>query len=153
MIHSHLSYCLNIYGCANTTNLQRLRIKQKEAVRVICNAGYRDHTTPLFKSQKILPLDELIKFSNLKCLHKYTHNRLPLSFPETWVFNRDRNINRVLRNANDFFVPAHDFATLRRLPLFTFPCLWNEEEDRKFAPSHVSYCKPLKMSLLASLVD
>jgi hypothetical protein len=140
MVHSHLSYCLNIYGCANTTNLQRLRIKQKEAVRVICNAGYRDHTTPLFKSQKILPLDEMVKFSNLKFLHKYTHNRLPLSFHETWVFNRDRNINRVLRNANDFFVPAHHFATLRRLPLFTFPRLWNEEEDRKFTPSHVSYC-------------
>jgi hypothetical protein len=120
---------------------------------VICNAGYRDHTTPLFKSQKILPLDEMVKFSNLKFLHKYTHNRLPLSFHETWVFNRHRNINRVLRNANDFFVPAHHFATLRRLPLFTFPRLWNEEEDRKFTPSHVSYCKQLKMSLLANLVD
>jgi hypothetical protein len=55
-----------------TTNLQRLRIKQKEAIRVICNAGYRDPTKPLFKSQKILPLDEMIKFANLKFLHRYS---------------------------------------------------------------------------------
>jgi hypothetical protein len=153
MVHSHLSYCLNIYGCANTTNLQRLRIKQKEAIRVICNAGYRDHTKQLFKIQKILPLDEMIKFANLKFLHRYIHNKLPLSFNDTWVFNRDRNINRVLRNANELFIPAHHFATLKRLPLFTFPRLWNEEEDRKFSVSHSSYCKQLKMSLLASLVD
>ncbi len=37
-IHSHLTYCLNVYSCANTINLQRLRIKQKEAIRVINNA-------------------------------------------------------------------------------------------------------------------
>ncbi len=29
--------------------LQRHRIKQKEAIRVINNARYRDHTQPLFK--------------------------------------------------------------------------------------------------------
>ncbi len=32
--------------------LQRLRIKQKEAIRVINNAGYRDHTQPLFNKKK-----------------------------------------------------------------------------------------------------
>jgi hypothetical protein len=35
MIHSHLSYCLNVYSCANTTSLKKLRIKQKEAIRFI----------------------------------------------------------------------------------------------------------------------
>ena len=111
MIHSHLSYCLNVYSCANTTNLQRLRIKQKEAIRVLCNAGYRDHTKPLFKSQKILPLDEMIKFANLKFMHNYTHRKLPLSFHEIWTANLNRNPERQLRNANDLFIPAHHFAT------------------------------------------
>jgi hypothetical protein len=65
MIHTHLSYCLNVYGCANTTALQKLRVKQKEALRVINLAGFRDHTIPLFRLCKILPLDEMIKFANL----------------------------------------------------------------------------------------
>jgi hypothetical protein len=47
MIHSHLVYCMSIYGCANKTSLNKLKIKQKEAIRVICNAGYREHTAPL----------------------------------------------------------------------------------------------------------
>ncbi len=54
MIHSHIVYCINVYGCANTTSLHRLKIKQKEAVRIISNVGYREHTSPLFKQLKIL---------------------------------------------------------------------------------------------------
>jgi hypothetical protein len=42
MVHSHIVYCINIYSCANTKSLNRLRIKQKQAVRIICNAGFRD---------------------------------------------------------------------------------------------------------------
>ncbi len=30
MVHSHISYCLNVYGCANTTNLQRLKVHKNE---------------------------------------------------------------------------------------------------------------------------
>jgi hypothetical protein len=64
-----LSYCLKVYSCANTTALQKLRVKQKEALRVINLAGYRDHTQPLFQQCKILPLDEMIKFTRLKFMH------------------------------------------------------------------------------------
>jgi hypothetical protein len=154
MIHSHLTYCMNIYSCANTTNLQRLRVKQKEAIRVINNAGYRDHTARLFKLNNILPLDALITFSKLKFMHNYVHHKLPLSFNEMWTYNVNRNPNRLLRNANDFYVPAHHFATVKRFPLFEFPRAWNdEEENRKLIPSSYIYSKQLKISLLASLVD
>ena len=36
--------------------LQRLGIKQIEAIRVINNAGYGDHTQPLFKKNQNPPL-------------------------------------------------------------------------------------------------
>jgi hypothetical protein len=42
-------YCLSIYSCANMSSLNKLKVKQKEAVRIICNSGYRDHTAPLFE--------------------------------------------------------------------------------------------------------
>ncbi len=86
-------------------------------------------------------------------MHIYTHNKLPLSFHETWTLNMNRNPNRQLRNANDLFVPAHHFATVKRFPLFTFPFVWNEETERKYIPSPLIYCKQLKAALLASLVD
>jgi hypothetical protein len=37
IVHSHISYCLNVYGSANTTNLQRFRVKQKESICIINN--------------------------------------------------------------------------------------------------------------------
>ncbi len=69
------------------------------------------------------------------------------------VFNRDRNMSRLLRNANDLFVPAHNFATMKRFPLFTFPRLWNDEEERKLTQSPTLYCKLLKSTLLANIVN
>jgi hypothetical protein len=39
MVHFNLVYCSNIYSCSNTTSLNKLRVKQKQAVRNICNAG------------------------------------------------------------------------------------------------------------------
>jgi hypothetical protein len=153
MVHSHLSYCINVYSSANTTDLQKLRIKQKEALRVITLAGYRDHTKPLFQQCNILPLDEMIKFARLKFMHNYVNNRLPFSFNEIWIYNHVRNPDRMLRNANDLYVPAHNFATIKRFPLFAFPQAWNEENNRKLNPSLNCYCKSLKASLLSSLAD
>jgi hypothetical protein len=31
----------------------RIRIKQKEAIQIITNSGYRDHTAPMFAQLKI----------------------------------------------------------------------------------------------------
>ena len=90
MVHSHITYCLTVYGCANITTLNKLKLKQKEAIRIISNAGFRDHTNRLFKQKGILPLEDLIKFSILKFMHKFKHGKLPFSFNETWVSNRVR---------------------------------------------------------------
>jgi hypothetical protein len=90
MVHSHLVYCVNVYGCANSTSLNKLKLKQKEAIRIIANAGHRDHTAPLFAQLKLLPLDEIIRYNKLKFMHSYTHNLLPISFRHMWTLNRER---------------------------------------------------------------
>jgi hypothetical protein len=141
MVHSHLSYCINIYGSANETSLNRLKLKQKAAIRIVCNAGHRDHTNPLFKCLGILPLNELIKYSYLKCMHNFWHKKLPLSFHDMWTTNRDRNPNLVLRNANNLYIPAHTYDMLKRLPLFSFPKIWNDDSNLKENPSLRAYLK------------
>ena len=152
MIHSHLTYCMSIYSCANKTSLNRLKIKQKEAIRIICNAGYRDHTAPLFAQQKILPFDELARFCILKFMHCFTHNLLPLSFYQMWTLNRDRFPERVLRNADNLHILPHNFATLKRMPLFNFPQIWNLENQDKYNPVHHRYLKNLKRLCLSNIV-
>jgi hypothetical protein len=151
MVHSHLSYCLTVYSCANSTSLNKLRIKQKEAIRAICNAGYRDHTVPLFKQLKILPLNELIQLSILKFMHSFSHNNLPMSFSQMWILNRERFPERALRNANHLYIPAHNYATLKRLPKFNFPSIWNAVGNEKFNPIRHQFLKAVKRTLLQNL--
>ena len=147
MVHSHLMYCLSIYSCANMTSLNKVEIMQKKAIRIICNSGYRDHTAPLFARLGILPFDRLIKLSILKFMHSFIHNRLPISFARMWIFNRERFAERELRNADQLYVPPHRFATLKRMPLFNFPVVWNAEGLDKFNPIPHRYVKNLKNML------
>ena len=151
MVHSHIVYCLNVYSCANATALTPLKLKQKQAIRTICNAGYRDHTGPLFKKLGILPLDNLIQYSQLKFMHAFHHGKLPFSFNETWIPNRIRNPEIVLRNADNLYVPPHHYATTKRFPLFTFPRSWNEAAVIKLNPSQRVFLKNVKSAMLNSI--
>jgi hypothetical protein len=96
MIHSVISYGINIYGCANKTTLEKLIIKQKQAMRIICNATYRAHTSTLFKQLKILPVEKLLQFSNVKLMHSFHFKLLPISFANSWMTNIERNPERTL---------------------------------------------------------
>jgi hypothetical protein len=105
-------------------------------------------TGPLFKKLGILPLDELIKYSQLKFMHDYFHGKLPLSFNDTWIQNRNRNPDLALCNANNLYVPAYQFATTKRFHLFTFPKIWNDASESKYNPSRRVFLKSVKSALL-----
>jgi len=149
MVHSNISYGINIYGCANSSNLEKIRKKQKQAIRIVCNAPYRAHTAPLFKELKILPLDQLIDYCRIKFMHCYHFNKLPLSFNEMWKTNRERNPERILRNADDLFVPAHRVEFVKRLPIIALPTAWNSAPGNRTNPVQHLYLKVLKSLLLA----
>jgi hypothetical protein len=151
MVHSHIAYCLNVYSCANSTSLNKIKLKQKQAIRIVCNAKYRDHTGPLFKQQKILPLDNLIRYSALKFMHKFSHGKLPFSFNEMWTTNRQRNPDIVLRNADNYYVPPHNFATTKRFPFYTFPRIWNEADQSKLNPSLNVFLRNVKSAMFAAI--
>jgi hypothetical protein len=151
MVHSSLIYCINVYGCANKTALTPLFLKQKQAIRIISNSGYRDHTAPLFQQLNILPLEQLIYYSKIKFMHNYTFNKIPPSFRGMWPTNRQRNLIHELRNAEDLHVPAHRIELVKRLPFVSFPAAWNSEDDSKLNPVQHIYLKKLKKSLLNNL--
>jgi hypothetical protein len=58
LVHSSISYCINVYGSANKTTLTPLFLKQKKAIRIVSRANYRDHSRPLFvKHLEYCPLN------------------------------------------------------------------------------------------------
>ena len=61
-IYPYLSYNIIIWGGSFQTHLKPLITQQKRTIRTIANAGYRDHTDPLFKQLKILKLKDIYDF-------------------------------------------------------------------------------------------
>jgi len=93
--------------------MSKVELKQKQAIRTICRAGYRDHTAPLFRNLGILPIDRLVTFYRNKFMHNFVNGRLPISFADVWIRNRDRNQIMALRNVDDLFVPPHRIELIK----------------------------------------
>ena len=85
-------------------------------------------------------------------MHSYVNNRLPFSFNETWITNRERNPELILRNVDDYYVPAHRLETVKRFPYFAFPKLWNDEPPSKLNPNKKLFCSAIKSALLSTII-
>ena len=151
MVHPHLIYCISIYSSATKTQLQKLILQQKKAIRLICNAKYKDHTAPLFKKQKILPFDKLITYANLNFMHQYVNNLLPSSFNNLWKKNVQNVGQMRLRNADDFAIPRNRIETTKRFPLTNMPSTWNEAENVKLIQNRTTFKITLKKELIDSI--
>ena len=68
-----------VWGDGNT---KKLEILQKRAVRIINNSGYKSHTDPILKSEKILKIaDNIIhKLQVSLFMYDYHCRTLPSSF-------------------------------------------------------------------------
>ena len=116
IIHPHLQYCNVIWGNASKSLLTPLFRSQKRAVRRISQVGYLEPTNDLFKTLKILKIQDLNKLETAKFVHK------DLSKPNPKYFTRRRNEHHmVLRHINE--------QTLHLLRP-------NSERERKFILYH-----------------
>jgi len=84
-------------------------------------------------------------------MHNYGFGNLPPSFFDLWQTNRERNVLREHRKADDLYIPPHRIDLNKRMPLVSFPSAWNTIDNRKFNPRQSVFLKELKAELLAGL--
>lgn len=153
LIHPHFLYCNLVWSCTCDSNMKRLLLLQKKAIRIITNSCYNAHTTPLFKRLKVLPIFEQIKYSKLVFMYDYIQKNLPLSFQGLWIRNNERN-SLNLRNANLFYIPRPKKESFKKFPLYNFQKLWNEISTNQELTSNQSrskFCKNLKSHFFSNL--
>jgi hypothetical protein len=104
-VHSHLTYCPIILSSTSKSNLTKLFIMQKKAIRIVSGANYNDHTAEHFLNLHILPLNLIIKQAKLLFMHSIKYGYCPISYHD--VFNRviADNMAYELRYPNEFNVP------------------------------------------------
>ena len=69
LTYPYFNYCNLIWGTAYPSNLNSLVILQKKCIRIINKTGYLDHTDPLFKSSKLLKLEQIHTLSCAKFIY------------------------------------------------------------------------------------
>jgi hypothetical protein len=158
LIHCLLTYANEIWSLSSNSNINKLFLKQKNAIRTVANAKYNSHTAPLFKQLCILPLESIINLSLVKIMFQYKCSLLPVSFVSTWTWKRDRfeaGGAYVLRNEDDVQVPFARTNQLLKFPLVQVPTLWNnlpsEIKNIRNASTFIHSVKNMLLSNLPSI--
>ena len=89
LTYPYFNYCNLVWGTADDANLLPLIRMQKKCIRIVNRAGYLDHTDPLFKSSKLLNLEQIHFISCAKFIYNcYKTNSCP-NFSSRLILNSD----------------------------------------------------------------
>ena len=81
---SHLNYASQIWGLSDTKYTDKIFKIQKNAVRIMTRAGFNAHSSPIFKSLRILKVQNQITLLNYLFVHDFLNGKLPKSFENTF---------------------------------------------------------------------
>ena len=98
----YIHYCSEIWGNTYHSNINRIIIIQKRAIRLLFGACRLDHTAPLFKRSNLLTFTDLIKLKTAVFMYKAYHCILPeniyRNFVMKYVKHRTRTKQQLVRS-------------------------------------------------------
>ena len=125
MIVTHLTYCNIVWGFACKTLLNRLRLLQKRALRLLTLSHYLTPTSPLFRNLNLLKLDDM------HCLEvaKFMFNVKMRLSPQIVLLNFtviDLTLQKYNTRSKNYFLVPHYRTNLRLSSInISGPILWN----------------------------
>ena len=120
LIESHSQYCTLLWANSHVTNIRKLQLLQKKAIRIIASSHYIAHTDPLFSMTKLLKLDDMYKYQLGIFMHKVTHFQLPQNVSS--MFLRTDNVHsHKLRNNNAYYIQQIRTSTRKSTKNFSGP--------------------------------
>ena len=77
LIHSHFNYGLAVWGSTYPTYLNKLKLLQNKAIRIVTSSHMSTSSKLLYITSNILPLPKLFEFKIAKIVYFYKFNLLP----------------------------------------------------------------------------
>lgn len=124
LIQPHLEYGLILWGGANVSLLKELFILQKKAIRIINKTHYYEHTSPLFRNNKILKLTDLYEYNIAKFMFRYDQGILPSSLNRIFTTNKTHHQYNT-RNRNNPRIPLSKYSITIKSVKHRGPQIWN----------------------------
>ena len=147
----HLNYAILSWGFAHTSNLNRLLILQKKALRSINKKPYTYPSTPLFKITRSLNIFDILKKNISIFMFQYNNSQLPSAF--NFFFHTFSSIhNYHTRNCNNLVSVLRRTDVGQRSIAYEGTKIWNALPlDIKTAPSLISFKSKINMYLLQNM--
>ena len=94
---SHMNYGCQVWGHSPTnTYIDKIQVLQNNALRLITFApDFRDHVTPIYNELKLLKIKDLITLKNLLLIHDFFNYKLPTSFENFFILDKDKHIYEI----------------------------------------------------------
>ncbi len=108
--------------------IERLRKLQKKAIRILTKSGFRDHTDPLFKSNRILNIDQMAYLFLLSQGAALSHKRAQEELTELMP-NQEQSQRRSIKYGLQV-----DYILLKEIISNTIPNTWNKLNESLRAP-------------------
>ena len=147
-LYPYLTYCTEVWGSANITDLNSLFKVQKRIIRIIVSAKFKEHTGPIFSKLKLLRLSELYEYSIVLFMYKYINDMLPPIFNNIFILNSDIH-QYTTRQSEKFRVPKGKLSMSKRSIKYKGVLLWNNISDNiEYHHGIFTFKKQLKNYLL-----
>lgn len=140
---SHLNYCCLVWGTTSATNIKKLYVLQKKAVRAVCNKPYDFPSASLFQELRTLKITNLMEYrlaiaykkehkSNISLIQSIAQlNKRKATyttrFPEYWYTPHSRTnygkqmlCSRLPRLLNDLLSNEIDILSCSPVDLYNF---------------------------------
>ena len=125
LIYPYYTYCNIIWCSAANLHLEPLVKLQKKAIRIICKAGYLDHTDPLFSKLNLLKVQDIYDLSCAKFLYQ-CHNSNIYSYFLTKLKKNSDYHKYETRNRNKVRKPVSRLQQFDNSFIYNGVELWNK---------------------------
>ena len=144
-------YCNLVWARTFDKFLKPLTTLQKRAVRLCCNASFRAHTSPLFKSLKLLKLPDIFSQGTSLFMYKLKNAMLSVTFYDSFCLNSDVHSFNT-RKRGDFHLPKFTNSFLQNKSIrYQGPKKWNSmNSNLKGATNYIAFKGKLKSTILAT---
>jgi len=148
LVLPHLNYGILAWGI-KCCKLEKI---QKKSVRIMTNAKYNAHTSPIFKKLQLLKISDLCALQELKYLYKFENQLLPIYFLSIAYQRHSDRHNYGTRNAQSLESLQHRHNFVNNSICFRFPKILNNcplcIKDKIYSHSMAGFTRYAKKYLL-----
>ena len=123
LILPYISYGIQVWGSAANTHIDKILIKQKKIVRIICGDPPRTHTKPLFLKLNLMTVYQIYRYYVGVFMYKLYHNKLPIIFD---MFELTSSVHAYpTRQSQSYYIQFVPSLRTQKSIRISGPKIWN----------------------------